>query len=50
MIKRALKDNGFFEWFDVSTSQPKGFAEFRGEAGVWFDAIKMLRQWANEHT
>ena len=49
MIERVLKNNGFFEWYDVRTGEPKGSAEFRGEAGVLLDAITMLRKWANEH-
>lgn len=45
MVERVLK-NGFHEWYDVKTGAPKGSGEFRGEAGVMYDAINMLRAWA----
>lgn len=45
MIDRALK-NGFTEWYDVRTGAPKGSGEFRGEAGVLYDCVSMLRAWA----
>lgn len=48
MIERVLK-NGFYEWYDVRTGAAKGSGDFRGEAGVLFDAINMLKSWANEH-
>ena len=46
MLDRVLKDNGFFEWYDVRTGEPKGSGNFRGAAGVLHDAIQQLRQWA----
>ncbi|MBN8854522.1 MAG: hypothetical protein J0H07_21850 [Sphingobacteriales bacterium] len=46
MIARTLRYNGFFEWYDVRTGEPKGSGDFRGEAGVYYDAITALRQWA----
>ena len=46
MIRRTLQYKGFFEWYDVKTGAPKGSADFRGEAGVYYDAIRILRQWA----
>ena len=46
MIDRVLKNNGFFEWYDVKTGEPKGSGDFRGEAGVLYDAIEQLRTWA----
>jgi len=46
VIDRTLKYNGFFEWFDVKTGAPKGSGDFRGEAGVYYDVITALRQWA----
>lgn len=46
MINRALANNGFFEWYDVQTGAPKGSGDFRGEAGVLYDAITLLRDWA----
>lgn len=46
MLDRVLRDNGFFEWYDVRTGEPKGSGDFRGAAGVLHDAIQRLRQWA----
>ena len=46
MLDRVIKNNGFFEWYDVKTGEPKGSGDFRGEAGVLFDAIEQLRSWA----
>ena len=50
MIDRMLKNNGFFEWYDVKTSEPKGSGDFRGEAGVLYDAIEQLRTWAKANS
>lgn len=44
MIDRVLQYNGFYEWWDVKTGKPKGSAGFRGEAGVLYDAITMLKK------
>jgi hypothetical protein len=49
MIDRVLKNNGFFEWYDVKTGAPNGSRDFRGEAGVLYDAIEQLRAWAKSH-
>jgi hypothetical protein len=49
MIDRVIKNNGFFEWYDVKTGQPQGSRDFRGEAGVLYDAIEQLRSWAANH-
>ena len=46
MIDRVLKNHGFYEWYDVKTGEPKGSGDFRGEAGVLYDAIEQLRTWA----
>ena len=46
MIDRVIKNNGFFEWYDVKTGEPQGSRDFRGEAGVLYDAIEQLRSWA----
>jgi hypothetical protein len=46
MINRAITNKGFYEWYDVQTGTPKGSGDFRGEAGVLFDAITVLKQWA----
>jgi hypothetical protein len=50
MIDRVLKNNGFFEWYDVKTGEPKGSRDFRGEAGVLYDAIEQLRTWAKNNS
>jgi glycogen debranching enzyme len=49
MLDRVLKNNGFFEWYDVKTGKPSGSGNFRGSAGVLFDAIEQLRAWARIH-
>jgi glycogen debranching enzyme len=46
MIDRALTNKGFYEWYDVLSGKPKGSGDFRGEAGVLFDAITALQRWA----
>ncbi|MEI9960490.1 MAG: hypothetical protein WDM76_04950 [Limisphaerales bacterium] len=50
MIDRVLKNNGFFEWYDVKTGEPKGSGDFRGEAGVLYDAIEQLKIWAKNNS
>jgi hypothetical protein len=46
MIDRAILNKGFYEWYDVQTGAPKGSGDFRGEAGVLYNAITLLKQWA----
>ena len=46
MIERVISHHGFFEWYDVRTGEPKGSGDFRGEAGVLYDAIQAVRAWA----
>lgn len=46
MLDRALSHHGFYEWYDVQTGEPKGSGDFRGEAGVLYDAIVALKHWA----
>ncbi|HTH83127.1 MAG TPA: hypothetical protein VL490_09340 [Mucilaginibacter sp.] len=46
MIARTNANKGFYEWYNVKTGAPKGSAEFRGEAGVLYDAITLLKSWA----
>lgn len=46
MIDRVLAKKGFFEWYNVQTGAAQGSGDFRGEAGVLFDAITDLRAWA----
>ncbi|GAB3927550.1 glucosidase family protein [Mucilaginibacter myungsuensis] len=49
MIARVIKNKGFYEWYDVRNGAPKGSGDFRGEAGVLYDAITQLRAWALEN-
>lgn len=49
MIDRTIANNGFFEWYNVKTGAPSGSGSFRGEAGVLFEAITQLREWAAKH-
>ncbi|SHF24524.1 glucosidase family protein [Pedobacter caeni] len=46
MVDRTLAKKGFFEWYDVQNGEPKGSGNFRGEAGVLYDAITLLKNWA----
>lgn len=50
MTDRTIKNNGFFEWYNVQTGAPSGSGSFRGEAGVLYDAIGQLKQWAANHS
>lgn len=50
MIDRVIKNNGFFEWYNVKTGAPGGSRDFRGEAGVLYEAIEQLRAWAAAHS
>ncbi|MBB6501949.1 hypothetical protein [Pedobacter cryoconitis] len=49
MVDRAIAHQGFYEWYNVQSGQAKGSGDFRGEAGVLFDAIGSLRQWAGKN-
>ncbi len=46
MIDRVIKNNGFYEWYDVRNGKASGSGDFRGEAGVLYDAITLLKNWA----
>ena len=46
MLKRVLKNKGFYEWYTVY-NEPKGAGKFRGSAGVLGKAILMLKTWAD---
>jgi len=50
MVDRVIRDKGFFEWYDVKTGEPKGSGDFRGAAGVLYDAITQLRTWAKANS
>ena len=45
MVKRVMDNDGFYEWYTVD-NKPRGSGTFRGEAGVLFTAIRMLRDFA----
>jgi GH15 family glucan-1,4-alpha-glucosidase len=47
MVSRVVKNDGFYEWYTVK-NEPEGSGTFRGSAGVLFQAIKMLEDWANK--
>jgi hypothetical protein len=49
MLDRVIANKGFFEWYDVRSGAPKGSGDFRGEAGVLYDAIAVLKQWASKN-
>lgn len=49
ILDRTIARRGFYEWYDVRTGEPKGSGDFRGEAGVLFDTITMLREWADKN-
>jgi hypothetical protein len=49
MIERTVANNGFYEWYNVQTGAPKGSGDFRGEAGVLYDAISILKEWAYQN-
>ena len=45
MLRRVVDNNSFHEWYQVD-GKAVGSGTFRGEAGVLFKAIEMLREWA----
>lgn len=47
MVDRVLANDGFYEWY-TKDNDPRGSGTFRGEAGVLYKAIQMLREWADE--
>jgi hypothetical protein len=47
MIERVLKNKGFYEWYDVRDGRAAGSGDFRGEAGVLYDAIQQIKAWAS---
>jgi hypothetical protein len=49
MIERVLKNKGFYEWYDVRDGRAAGSGDFRGEAGVLYDAIQQIKAWASEN-
>lgn len=46
MVQRVIKYHGFYEWYNVQTGEPKGSGNFRGEAGVLYEAIQSVKDWS----
>ncbi len=49
MVKRVKDNQGFYEWY-TKDNQPHGSGTFRGSAGVLYQAIQMLEQWAEQQS
>ena len=47
MTERVVKNDGFYEWYTVK-NEPEGSGTFRGSAGVLYQSILMLEEWANQ--
>jgi len=45
--ERVIKNDGFYEWYSIK-NEPRGSASYRGSAGVLYDAIVLLEEWADE--
>jgi len=45
MLDRVIKNKGFYEWY-TRDGKPDGSGSFRGSAGVLYDAINALEDWA----
>ncbi len=43
MLQRVIVNNGCYEWYTVD-NKPKSSGTFRREAGVLYDAIRMLEK------
>jgi glycogen debranching enzyme len=43
MLTRVLKNKGFYEWY-TPANEPKGSSGFKGEAGVLWTAVTLLRE------
>jgi hypothetical protein len=43
MLTRVLKNKGFYEWY-TPANEPKGSSGFKGEAGVLWTAIVLLKE------
>jgi hypothetical protein len=43
MLERVLTNKGFYEWY-TPANEPKGSSGFKGEAGVLWTAIKLLKE------
>ena len=49
MLDRVIANKGFYEWYNVQTGKPEGSGDFRGEAGVLYEAITAIKQWAEKN-
>ncbi len=49
MTDRVMKNDGFYEWYTVK-NEPKGSGTFRGSAGVLYQPIVMLEEWAKQES
>lgn len=49
MTDRVMKNDGFYEWYTVK-NEPKGSGTFRGSAGVLYQPIVMLEDWAKKES
>ncbi|MFV0545629.1 MAG: GH36-type glycosyl hydrolase domain-containing protein [Bacteroides sp.] len=47
MLARVIENNGFYEWY-TPAGEPMGSGTFRGEAGVLYKAIALLKGWAKQ--
>jgi len=47
-VDRAIKNDGFYEWYSIK-NEPKGSASYRGSAGVLYNAIVLLDDWASHN-
>ena len=45
---RVIKNNGFYEWYTLN-NEPRGSSYYRGSAGVLYDAIILLENWAADN-
>lgn len=49
MTDRVMKNDGFYEWYTVK-NEPKGSGTFRGSAGVLYQPIVMMEDWAKKES
>lgn len=48
MLARVIENNGFYEYY-TKDNEPSGSGSFRGSAGVLYDAILLLENWARNN-
>src|SRR5690606_30698246 len=49
MLDRVLANDGFYEYYSID-NEPRGSGSFRGSAGVLYDAISLLEEYAESET